>query len=151
MVVRLLIGLAVMSLAGLAAWTTAANAGGRSLGDVDCDGRVNSRDALAILQFDAGIISDLPCETGPTIQEREAVTVVMDWLISQGASYDSIGRVHVPNGILSIAKLTISPSTCSGDWSDGVWDVRCPTSLGAGAPRCFRLFETTFSVTRIGC
>ena len=151
MFTRLIMGLAVMCLAGFAAWATAASAGGNSLGDVGCDGRVNSLDALAILQFDAGIISDLPCETGPAIQEEEAVTLVMDWLISQGASYDSIGRVHVPNGILSIQKITITPSRCSGDWSDGVWDVNCPTSLGAAAPRCFRVFETTFSVTRVGC
>ena len=30
-------------------------------GDVGCDGTVNSLDALAILQFDAGLIASLTC------------------------------------------------------------------------------------------
>ena len=30
--------------------------------DVDCDGSVNSIDAVLILQFDAGLAAGLPCE-----------------------------------------------------------------------------------------
>lgn len=146
MFVRLIIALSAIALA---AWATAANAGGNSLGDVDCSGAVDSLDALAILQFDAGLIGDLPCQDGPALQEEEAITLIMEWLVSQGASYDAIGRLHAPGGILSAMKLTITPSQCSGVWSDGVWNVTCPTSLNAD--RCFRVFETTFSTARVGC
>ena len=146
MFVRLIIALSALALA---AWATVANAGGNSLGDVDCSGGVNSLDALAILQFDAGLIDDLPCQDAPAIQEAEAVTLIMEWLISQGASYDVIGRLHAPIGLLSLQKLTITPGQCSGVWSAGVWDVRCRTSISSD--RCFRVFETTFSVARTGC
>ena len=30
-------------------------------GDVNCDGKVNSRDALMVLQLNAGLMSGLPC------------------------------------------------------------------------------------------
>lgn len=40
---------------------------GQSLGDVNCDGSVNSIDAAIILQFDAGLITEFACEHGSDV------------------------------------------------------------------------------------
>lgn len=43
-------------------------------GDVDCDGRVNSKDAALILQLEAGLVASLPCEENGDVNGDGEVT-----------------------------------------------------------------------------
>ena len=51
------------------------------VGDVDCDGEVNSQDASLILQFVTGVIDELPCQdnmTGLTPEQLQEIINMMD-------------------------------------------------------------------------
>ncbi len=54
-----------------------------SLGDVDCDGLVDSRDAALILQFGGGFLDSLPCPDDADVNEDGAISSVDAALILQ--------------------------------------------------------------------
>jgi len=49
-------------LAALALFALPASAGIQPVGDANCDGRVTSLDAVWVLQYDAGLIDEMPCQ-----------------------------------------------------------------------------------------
>jgi hypothetical protein len=52
-------------------------------GDVNCDGRTNSLDALAVLQLSAGFLSTLPCRAGADVNHDGGVNTLDAALILQ--------------------------------------------------------------------
>jgi hypothetical protein len=56
---------------------------GGLLGDVNCDGRVNSLDALAVLQYSAGLLGSLPCQTNADVNDDGTVNALDAALILQ--------------------------------------------------------------------
>lgn len=48
----------------------------RPLGDVTCDGDVNSIDALSVLQMSAGLVAALPCEGAADVDRDGMVTAI---------------------------------------------------------------------------
>ena len=55
------------------------------VGDVDCDGEVNSQDASLILQFVTGVIDELPCQdnmTGLTPEQLQEIINMVDEQLS---------------------------------------------------------------------
>ena len=56
---------------------------GSLLGDADCNGSVNSRDALLVLQFEAGLIDTLPCLDLADVNEDGRVDSIDAGLIKQ--------------------------------------------------------------------
>ena len=55
----------------------------RLLGDADCNGRVDSRDALLVLQFEAGLLSSLPCPDLADVNRDGRVDSIDAGLIKQ--------------------------------------------------------------------
>ncbi len=53
------------------------------LGDADCSGRVDSRDALLVLQFEAGLLSSLPCQNLADVNRDGRIDSIDAGLIMQ--------------------------------------------------------------------
>ena len=62
-------------------------------GDVNCDGRVTSRDAQLVLQFEAGLIRSLPCQENADVNGDGEINSVDAALILQFVAglLDSLG------------------------------------------------------------
>ena len=53
------------------------------LGDADCNGRVDSRDALLVLQFEAALLDSLPCQDLADVNEDGSIDSIDAGLIKQ--------------------------------------------------------------------
>ena len=53
------------------------------LGDADCNGRVDSRDALLVLQYEAGLLNSLPCQNLADVNRDGRVNSIDAGLIKQ--------------------------------------------------------------------
>ena len=53
------------------------------IGDVNCDGLVNSIDAALVLQLVAGLLDSLPCETAADVNGDGAINAIDAALILQ--------------------------------------------------------------------
>jgi hypothetical protein len=56
---------------------------GALLGDVNCDGRVNSLDALAVLQFSAGLLEEVVCPANADVNDDGVINTLDAALILQ--------------------------------------------------------------------
>jgi hypothetical protein len=52
-------------------------------GDVNCDGKINSRDALMVLQMYAGLIDTLPCIKNADVNGDDRINSIDALLILQ--------------------------------------------------------------------
>ena len=52
-------------------------------GDADCNGRVDSRDALLVLQFEAALLDSLPCPDLADVNDDGSINSVDAGLIKQ--------------------------------------------------------------------
>ncbi len=57
--------------------------GAPAVGDVDCDGRMNSIDAVLVLQRDADLIASLPCQDAADVNADGAIDSLDATLILQ--------------------------------------------------------------------
>jgi hypothetical protein len=62
-------------------------------GDVNCDGRVNAIDAAYVLQYSAGLISGLPCQTKADVNQDGHINSIDAALILQ---YGAALLGHLP-------------------------------------------------------
>jgi len=58
---------ALVAVLGLTLGLVGRSAGGVTFGDANCDGRVNSVDALLVLQLDAGLVSSVACPANANV------------------------------------------------------------------------------------
>ena len=63
------------------------------LGDVNCDGAVNSTDAALVLQFSAGLISTLPCQAAADVSGDGSINAIDATLVLQL----SAGLIEAPS------------------------------------------------------
>jgi hypothetical protein len=102
--VRRAVALAV--ILAVMAWPPAAGgqvgagiSGSPLLGDVNCDGDINSVDAAVVLQYDAGLIAVLKCDVGDANADRrtDSVDAALILQFDAGLICEPFGDLCVPD------------------------------------------------------
>ena len=92
------------SVLAVAASLANSSAEGENLGDVNCDGRVNSVDASLVLQKDAGLVDELACEEAGDVNTDNQLNAVDAALILQ---YDARLIDKFPEAIKLIETIDV--------------------------------------------
>lgn len=95
----LLVALAGCALAA-GCLQVASSGTGHLLGDANCDGSINSLDSALVLQYDAGLISSLPCQTAADVNLDGMVGSLDATLILQFTA-GLLGSLSPPNEALT--------------------------------------------------
>lgn len=98
------------------------------------------------------VLPTLIPEPTPLLQSGEAVALAMNWLVEQGAEWQSSTTIYLPHGMLTFLEWWLDVPGCATEWTDGRWTISCPlTGSGLLFPQPHSMaylwvYETTTTV-----